>query len=338
MSEATQETEPEHAQNSPGKVDRQIPQIQMEEANSINDKLCEAQGIEVIPWQQNEAEQVPLPLEVPETYKEAARRLGLFKPTTTSVAKLKESHKKGIKPLINGTSNALTTLECQPKPLPGLGYLEDLEDEDPTMEPERMIVENHDVKLGQEAQSTLKSVQTMQRGVKHDLSDPHAREDEHLDPEVGQGPEHMVVADHGPKKGMAPRLKPQFNPLFFPFATCLPNISMPQDHDLKAGHNTTRKARSQASLMGGESNDNQDKLEQSLQGSSTIDTMSTKSVLTSPWPDQWQPEQLDNDIMTDLEDPWPELKGTNAWNDTSNESDSINNDPYVTPWGLFGEP
>ena len=76
--------------------------------------------------------------------------------------------------------------------------------------------------------------------------------------------EHMVVEDHGPKKGMAPQLKPQINPLFFPFATCLPNISMPQDYDLKAGHDVMLKARSQAAPMGRKLNDKLDKPELSL--------------------------------------------------------------------------
>ena len=79
----------------------------MEEVISTNDKLCKAQGIEEIPWQQSNAKQVPLPLEVPETYKRTARRLGLFKPTTSKVAEPEEQHKKGIKAPINGTSNAL---------------------------------------------------------------------------------------------------------------------------------------------------------------------------------------------------------------------------------------
>jgi len=152
----------------------------------------------------------------------------------------------------------------------------------------------------------------------------------------------MVVEDHRPKKGMAPRLKPQFNPLFFPFATCLPDFSIPQDYDLKAGQDATLKAYSQASLMGRELNDNQDKPELSLLGSSTIDTMSndsTQSKLTSPWPDQWRLKGL-NDDTTDYEDPWPDLEGTNAWDNTSGteELDRTNDDaPYATPWGLFGE-
>jgi len=105
-------------------------------------------------------------------------------------------------------------------------------------EPECMIVENHGLKPGQEAQNDmLKLSQTRnkptQRGVKHDLSDPHTQENKHLGLEEVQRLEHMVVADHGPKKGMAPQLKPHFNPLFFPFATCLPNILLPQDYDLE---------------------------------------------------------------------------------------------------------
>jgi len=319
----------------------------MEEVTSTDDQLCKAQGIEEIPWQQNEAEQVPLPLEVPEIYKDATRRLGLFEPTTKDTAEPKEWHKKGIKAPLNGTSNALTTPEHRPKPLPGLENLEDREDKDPITETERMIVENHGIKQGQEAQnSTLRlsrnKDQPTQRGVKHDLSDPHTRENEHLDQEGVQGLEHMVVEDHGPKKGMALRLKPQFNPLFFPFATCLPNISMLQDYDPKAGHNETLKTRPQASPMGRELNDNQNKPELSLLGSSKIDTMSndsTQSKLTSPWPDQWQLEGL-NDDMTDYEDPWPDLEGTNAWSNVSTEEtpDPMNNAPYATPWGLFGEP
>jgi len=231
ITKATQETEPEHAQDNLGKADKQIPRTQIEEVNSINNKLCKAQGIEEIPWQQSEAKQVPLPLEVPETYKSATRMLGLFKPTASDMAKPKEWHKKGIKAPINGTSNALATPEHRPKPLPGLEYLEDLDDEDPMSEPKRMIVENHDIKQRQETQnSTLRLSQIgnkpVQRVVKHNLSDPHTQENKHLVQEEVLGLEHMVVEDHGPKKGMAPRLKPQFNPLFFPFATCLPNFSM----------------------------------------------------------------------------------------------------------------
>jgi len=210
-----------------------------------------------------------------------------------------------------------------------------------------MIVENHGLKRGQEAQSdTLRLSQSsnrpVQRGVKHDLSDPHARENEHLEQEAVQGLEHMVMADHGPKKGMAPQFKPQFKPLFFPFAMCLPTFSTPQDHDLKEGHNVTLKAHSQSSPMGRESNDNRDKQKLSHQESSTIDAMSTsptQSELTSPWPDQWWLEGLSDD-MTDLEDPWPDLEGTNDWNNASNKEElNLTDDaPYVTPWGLFGEP
>jgi len=105
----TQQIEPAQAQDSTGNADKQIPQNQMEESNSTNNKLCEAQGIEGIPRQQNNAEQVPLPLEVPETYKKAAKMLGLFKPTTSNMAKPKEQHKKGIETPQKGTSNTLTT-------------------------------------------------------------------------------------------------------------------------------------------------------------------------------------------------------------------------------------
>jgi len=181
-----------------------------------------------------------------------------------------------------------------------------------------------------------------QRVVKHDLSDPHTQENKHLNQKEVQGLEHMVVEDHGPKKGMAPQLKPHFNPLFFPFTTGLPNFSIPQDHDPKTECNETPIAHSQVSFMGRELNDNQDKPELSLQGSPTVNTMSTdliQSKLTSPWPGQWQMEGLDNDTMDD-EDLWSELEGTNAWNDMSNaeEPDPTNDTPYVTPWGLFREP
>jgi len=232
--------------------------------------------------------------------------------------------------------------ECRPKPLPGLEYLEDLEDEDPIVETERMIVENHGIKQGQEAQnSMLRLSQTRnkpaQRIVKHNLSDPHTRENKHLDQVEVQGLEHMVMEDHGPKKGMAPQLKPQFNPLFFPFAMCLPNFSIPQDYDLKEGHNVTLKAHSQTSPIGRESNDNQDKLELSHQGCSTGNTALTdpkQSKLTSPWPDQWRLEGLNDD---NCEDPWPDLEGTNAWNNASDAEElDLTND--VTPWGLFREP
>ena len=175
--ETTQEIKPEQAQNSTKDVDKQIPQTQIEEINSTNDKLCNAQGIEEIPWQQSE---VPLPLEAPETYKEAARMLGLFKPTTTDTSEPKEWHKKGIEAPIKGTSNTLATPERQPKPLPGLEYIEDLTDEDPTPEPEHMIVENHGIKQGQEAQNSMLRLsqnrdKLTQRGVKHDLSDPQLK-------------------------------------------------------------------------------------------------------------------------------------------------------------------
>jgi len=48
--ETTQEIEPEHTQNNPGNMGKQIPQTQTEELNLENDDLCEAQGIEEIPW------------------------------------------------------------------------------------------------------------------------------------------------------------------------------------------------------------------------------------------------------------------------------------------------
>jgi len=330
------EAKPERTLNLELNMDEQKLRTSIKELDPINNELHETQGIEEIPWQQSNVEQVPLPLEVPETYKETARRLGLFKPTTASMAKPKESHKKGIKTPINGTSNALATTECQLKPLPGLEYREDLEDEDPTTEPNDMIVENHGIEQGQEVQTGMLRLnqstnKPTQRGVKHDLSDPHTQENEHLIQEEVQGLEHMVVVDHGPKKGMAPRLKPQINPLFFPFATCLPTFSTPQDHDLKEGRDVTLKAHSQSSLMGKESNDSQDKPKLSHQESSTVNT-----ITTSPWPDQWQLEGLSDDIL-DLEDPWPDLEGTNAWKDTEG-LDLTDDTPYATPWGLVGEP
>jgi len=182
LPEATQEMEPEHAQGSTRNVDKKKPQNQIEELNSMDDELCKAPGIEEIPWQQSEAKQVPLPLEVPETHKSAARMLGLFKPTVSKVAKPKEQHKKGIKAPIKGTSNALATLERQSKLLPGLEYLEDLEDKDPTLESKCMIVENHGIEQGQEAQNGMLRLNQIrnklaQRVVKHDLSDPHTREE-----------------------------------------------------------------------------------------------------------------------------------------------------------------
>jgi len=262
----------------------------------------------------------------------------------SNAAEPTERHKKGIKTSTSGTSNTLATSECQPKPLPGLEYLEDLDDKDPMVKPECMIVENHGIEQGQKVQTdTLRLRQSTnkptQRGVKHDLSDPHTRENEHLVQEAGQGLEHMVVEDHGPKKGMAPQSKPQFNPLFFPFATCLPDFSIPQDYDLKEKRNSTPEAHAQTLTMGRESNDNQNKHELE---SSKVNTMSTdpiQSELTSPWPDQWRLEELDND-MTDLEDPWPEMEGIDAWNDDPDieELDPTKNASYATPWGLLGEP
>ena len=327
-------------------MDKQKPRTLTEESNSENNELCKAQGIEEIPWQQSKAKQVPLPLEVPETYKSATRMLGLFKPTALEEDKSVEQHKKGIKASSNGTNKALTQPKSRPKPLPGLEDLEDLENEDPTTEPESMIVENHGIERGQEAQnSTLRLNQSSnkptQRGVKHDLSDPHARENEHLEQVEVQGLEHMVVEDHGPKKGMTPRLKhmtprlkPQFNPLFFPFATCLPTVSILQNHDLKEECDVTLKAHSQSSPMGREPNGNQNKQELSHQESSTVN-----AITTSPWPDQWRLEGLSNNTP-DLTDPWPDTEGIDAWNDDPDieELDPTENALYATPWGLFGEP
>jgi len=94
--------------------------------------------------------------------------------------------------------------------------------------------------------------------------------------------------------------------------------------------------------MGRESNVKQNKPELSHQESSTVDTMSTdpiQSELTSPWPDQWRLEGL-NDDMTDHEDPWPDLEGIDAWNNATDaeELDLTDDAPYATPWGLFKEP
>ena len=88
--EATQEIEPEHAQDSTRNADKQILQTQVEKVNSTNNEVCKAQGIEEIPWQQSEARQVPLPVEVPEAYKNATRMLGLFKPTAADMSEPKE--------------------------------------------------------------------------------------------------------------------------------------------------------------------------------------------------------------------------------------------------------
>ena len=111
---ATQEIEPKHAQNlehNTQNADKQIPQTQIEELNSMDNKLCKVQGIEEIPWQQSQTKQVLLPLKVPETYRSATRMLGLFKQTTSSVTKPKHQHKKGIKAPTKGTSNAWTQPE-----------------------------------------------------------------------------------------------------------------------------------------------------------------------------------------------------------------------------------
>jgi len=111
---------------------------------------------------------------------------------------------------------------------------------------------------------------------------------------------------------------------------CLPNISILQDDGLKTEHNMTPEADPQVSPMGRKSNDKPSKLELYDHKSSTVDTISTdpiQSELTSPWPDQWQLEGLDND-MTDYENPWPNPEGMNAWNDA----------PYTTPWELLREP
>jgi len=347
LPETTQEIEPEHAQNNPGNVGKQIPQAQTEEPSSENDNVCKAQGIEEIPQLLSKAKQVPLPLEVPEVYKDTARMLGLFKPTVSKAVEPKERHKKGIQVPTKGTNNALTQPKSQPKPAPGLVYLEDLEDEDPMTESEHMIVENHGVKQGQEEQNDMlklnqSSNRLVQKGVKHGLSDPHAQENEHLEQVEVQGLGHMVVEDHGPKKGMAPRLKPQFNPLFFPFAMCLPDSSMPQDYDLKEGRNRTPKVHSQTPLNGRESNNEPAKSELHDHQHSTLDTTSPnliQSELTSPWPDQWRLEGLSND-MPDLEDPCPNQGGINAWNDASDteEPDLTDNALFMTLWGLFGEP
>jgi len=117
---------------------------------------------------------------------------------------------------------------------------------------------------------------------------------------------------------------------------------MPQDYNLKEGHYATSKADSQTSPMGRERNDKSSKLELDNHESSTIDMLSTEPIqteLTSPWPDQWRLEELGND-MTDPEDPWSNLEGTNAWNNSSEteELDLTDNAPYATPWGLLGEP
>jgi len=80
-------------------------------SNATHDTRGKAQGIEEIPCPQSEAKQVPLPLEVPEAYKNAARMLELFKPTVSKVAEPKERHKKGIQAPIHGTSNASAMME-----------------------------------------------------------------------------------------------------------------------------------------------------------------------------------------------------------------------------------
>jgi len=338
----TQEIEPEQTRNNAGNADKQILRSQIEEPNSINNGLCKAQGIEEIPERQNEAKQVPLPLEVPKTNEDAARMLGLFKPTIKDATEPKERHKKGIKVLTNGINNASTPQENRPKLLPELEYLEDLEDEDLISEPEGMIVENHGLKRGQEAQRDTKDTQNrlVQRGAKHGLSDPCAQENKHLVQKEVQGLEHMVVEDHGPKKGMAPRLKPQFNPLFFPFATCLPNISTLSNH--KTEWRMTPEADSQTSPMGRESNEKQIKFELTNHKRSVVNTTSINPIpseLTSPWPDQWQLRGLDSDI-TNQEDPWPDPEGTNVWNNAldTEELDLTNDTSNETPWELFGEP
>ena len=178
--EWTQETAPELLQNPEYSTDNTDKMLQnwTKKVDPINHKLCNTQGIEEIPWWQGEAKQVPLPLEVPETYKSTARMLGLFKQTTLNAAKPKNWHKKGIKVPANGMNYALTPPGNPPSPLPGLEYLEGLEDKDPIMEPKCIIVENHDIEWWQEAQKDMLELnqarnRPVQRDVKHGLSDPY---------------------------------------------------------------------------------------------------------------------------------------------------------------------
>ena len=222
------------------------------------------------------------------------------------------------------------------KPLPGLEYLEQLKEEEPTQSLDSMIVENHGSKEGLKAQKKAENAQKpwnrlVQREVKHGLSDPHTQEDKHLDQEEVQGPEHMVMEDHGPKKGMAPRLKPQMMPLFFPFATCLPTASaLPREYKgteqdqslpLSTALNTT---------------------ESSIQDSLIINTEPTKLThweLKSLWPNQWQSEEQEN-CITAQGDSGLDPEGTELRDDPPDweETKDTNDTPDTILWELIEKP
>ena len=214
------------------------------------------------------------------------------------------------------------SIEEHLKPLPGLENLEQLDAAvELTPSPISMILEDHGSEKGQYTQRHAEYAEKptdrpVPRGVKHGLLDPSTQEDEHLDQEEVQGPERMVVEDHRPKKGMAPRLKPQINPLFFPFATCLPTASALPD----SYNGTMRKlptAKEEPTNLGS--------------------AKPTHWELESPWPDQWQLGERD-DLTTAHEDPEPD--GTEPPDNLPNWEvpDKITCAPNAISLGMIGEP
>ena len=312
----SQVIKPEPSGNDNLKVDKQMLPTSHEGMNLMRLEMYKILGIEEIPRQPNTSDKAPVQQRMPENFRKATKLLDKLK---SAAAKAQERHKKGIKTSMDGTKSTPTSELL--KPLPGLEDLEQLNDVERTPSPISMILEDHGSEKGQNAQRHAKYAEKpmdrpVKREVKHDLLDPSTQEDEHLDQEEVQGPERMVVEDHGPKKGMAPRLKPQINPLFFPFAMCLP-IASALLNDYKGMMHKQSSAKEEPT--------------------DTESTEPTRWELESPWPNQWQLKELDN-LMTAHEDLEPDR--TEFPDDLSNWEipDKMTCAPNTISWGTIGEP
>ena len=290
-------------------ADEQKPPISHKGTDPMRREMYKALGIVDIPQRPDTSKRIPIQQRMPEDFRKAAK---LLKSLKSAAAKAQERHKKGIKMSRDNKNGTSKTTEEHSTPLPGLENLEQLNDAELTSSPVSMILEDHGLGSDRNAQrhaeiAEKRADQSRQREVKHDLLDPSTQEDEHLDQKEGQGPEHMVVEDHEPKKGMAPRLKPQIKPLFFPFATCLPDVSaLPDSYD-----GTIHKQ-------------------------SIAKKEPTRWELESPWPDQWQSEGLAG-LTTTHEDLEPDR--TKFQNDSLNwkEPDNTICAPNAISWETIKE-
>ena len=135
--EQFQDTKLESNKENMQKADKQTPLTKTKEANPTQDKLCDAQGIEEIPQLADRPKPTGLPQNMAENCKNTIKLLALLK---KAVVKAEEQHKKGIKVSAHDQNKTLMPNKGRLKPLPGLEYLEQLDEKEPMRSLDNMIV------------------------------------------------------------------------------------------------------------------------------------------------------------------------------------------------------